>query len=170
MLKFTLAPISNTPAKKAACVGFNIQYVEGEAMYAYPYCQLVSKDAKIPNFMQNLCGGRIWKKGNSNLWHLGQSENVVQLISNISPYLVSRREICDAILNWENEDSEGRVLIAQEIRNENRLKPVFADDYSEIIQNPAFLAGVIDRLGHIRSLHKNKYPSLEIQSTNQQLL
>lgn len=156
-------------------ISFHIHYREGEPTYAYPYCELVDKSERIPLFVQKLCGGIVGKKQSRNghyptcYWRLEEGEKVAQLMSTIYPYAVSRREIITAITNWENEDREGRVLVAQEMRQEGKGKNP-DKDYSEIIKNPAFLAGIIDRRGHVRALTKYKYPVLEIQSINKALL
>lgn len=152
--------------------------------HAYPVMQIGERDIDKLTKFKSLVGGN-FKKGNSNsspmYWYL-QGVKAVPLAEGMAPFAPSRQEIILAYLLWEDAESmDEKIEIAQNSRQEKSPLNLQVSDYTSLVKNPDFVAGVIDMRGSFytneafnntatEDVYGWSFPRLSISTTNRLLL
>jgi hypothetical protein len=145
-------------------IGFNIDSRKGEIVNSYPYLQVNSTNSGFIDSFQQRFGGEVKILNNSYNWRLRKRYEVVNLISSMKPFIPSRQEAVLAVENWlATDDLEERIGIAQDMKGYPKHEKDQNIDYTNLLQNPYFLAGIID-VGSIRRTPKS--PTISVISTN----
>lgn len=140
-----------------------------EDIRAYPFISI--SDNANPQFRHELkskLGGSV----TGSEWRLS-GYKAAEIIAETEPYVHSRLEQVMAVRNWlEADTTEAKVKIAEDIKGHDRYNDTSSEDYVDLINRPAFVAGVIDNRGSIYPhIDKNYvYPRIEITSKNKALL
>jgi len=123
--------------------------------------------------LQEAFGERTRDKGNSSVWTIS-GRKAAELLVELLPYIVTRKEYADAAYNWLESASEERRTIAEELKGFDRFSlDTKVEDYSKLVDNPHFVAGIMDTRGNIYSLEKGKRQkrlNVEVGSLNKPLL
>jgi len=147
--------------------------------YTRPVISIVDNHPEICQFPKILGYGstRPYRRGKkSHRWSL-KGPKVVDLTTNMKPTSPLRQETIIAFENWGTATTEERLEIARELKQTS--PPLLKlDDYTDLVQKPQFLAGVLDGRGMlIPQEHYNKekgygviHPRLRISSLNKPLL
>lgn len=122
--------------------------------YTYPLMALTDEKHVIEQ-LPHLIGGnvrRYVRSQTSYVWDLKGSK-AVDLAQTMERYAPSRQEIITAFTNWERGESpEEKSEIAGDQQRRGLNLSIQETDYIDLIQNPNFVAGVVDARSHSYSL------------------
>lgn len=154
-----------------------------EHTYVYPVITYADDNPRnIKALQENFGGeGRLRNRSKKSWEYKAQKRLAFQLGEAMYTYAPSRQEILLAFQNIQTTESlEEKLQIRQETRQRQRQK-VTSEAYFPFVQNPEFIAGVLDArgmLGHNENYGSNAedpdasyvYPKINICSTNRPLL
>lgn len=138
-------------------VRFSIQQKKDGREYAYPIMQIVDSDKIKLTKIQSILGGTIQRQREVWSWML-YGERVVPYSEALFKNSLSRKEALTAIKNWESSTIAERVNIAQEFSQYYSPTIISKDEYSDLVRNSDFLAGVIDSKA-VFSFAEQNYPN-----------
>ena len=97
--------------------------------------------------LQTIVGGNIYRKGNTWLWVVN-GKKALEIAERIKQFTLKRQSILLAFQNWENsDDRDERSEIVQAFEKESDTNQIPPQEYTPLITNPYFLAGVVDARG-----------------------
>lgn len=148
--------------------------------YAYPLVTIGHNDIKKAKILQDAFGGFVTKRSDKNSWYWTiKGANAAKLLSDLKPSTPSRQEVIEVMESWSQAGSrEERLGIAHEFQPEQMKKPVTPERYEKLLEDPNFVAGVIENRGSVYQHERyfadkgvgNVTSGLEIHSTNKELL
>lgn len=152
-------------------IAFSIQRRKNGHVSAYPYMAFREPNEPFITLLQDEYGGAKMHVGNSWEWRLS-GYKAAEIVVDMEPYTVSRREMILAMRNWLESDTAERVQIAQEMKGHNRYQDGSVEDYGRLVADPIFVAGVLDNRGTIYPSTDKEYayPRVEVRSKNRNLL
>lgn len=145
-----------------------------------PYMRIQDSNEDLIDTLQARFGGSKSRdsKRNSFMWILN-GRRAAETMVEMEPYLVSREELSLAAYNWlQTDDQDSRLQIARELK-ESQITEIEPEQYQQrvirykdLVEEPAFLAGVIDNRASISPKTKGNsiLPNISIRSTNGALL
>lgn len=151
-------------------VGLGIKRGKKGYITASPFITFTDSNEQCNQNLKQEFGGSI-PPSNPREWRLS-GYKAAEIIANLEPYVVSRREIVLAVQNWLNSDTAERVEIAQQMKGYNRYQVGSMEEYARIVTDPVFVAGVLDNRGNIYPSSDKGYisPRVAVQSRNKGLL
>ncbi len=97
---------------------------------------------------------RYWAKG---------GKVAAEVVASTLPFAVARREYALAMQNWLNaEDVEEQIRIARSIQGLEWQKMGQPEKYAQLVENPAFIAGILDKRGSLYMTPARNYQTLDI--------
>lgn len=164
---------------EVACyMGFHIRTQHKKTTdytYASPVINMGDNDLQRLQRLVLQAGGNIvsrWFQASHTWCVVGQ--DAVALAELVQRYVPSRWQLVEAFKLWEASGSTAeRIEIATRFNNDKAQgrsrAEVNVSQYSELVRNPLFLAGMVDARGGIHFV-KPHWPQIEIGSTNESLL
>lgn len=153
-------------------IGIGISRDKRGYVYANPLVALNDTNEAFIASLQHEYGGSHKLHGNSWHWRLS-GHKAAEIVAATEPYVVSRIEMALAMKSWLQADAEERIKIAKEMIGFDRYQQEFsAEDYHSQIEDPLFVAGILDNRGLIFP-HTNKghiYLNIDVQTVNEDLL
>lgn len=143
--------------------------------YAIPSLGMSDNHGDRLETLKGLFGGSVYttkKDTNSFLWKL-EGPRAAIMASIIKPYAPSRQEIIAAMELWQEATAEERRELAAEMKGQNRFSGISLSDYHTLLDNPEFVAGVLDGRGYLTSsVGRNDRinPSFQISTKNRTLI
>lgn len=130
----------------AGGMGFAIYRKKGHR-YAYPYIHITDSDQELVDFFLDNFGGRTIDKYSSTEWKI-EGHTAIPVAERLERHSLTRKDIIDSFKEWQTASRDERVEIAESIKATHRT-PASQAEYSALIENPQFLAGVVDARGHL---------------------
>lgn len=124
----------------------------GIRRYAVPMMMVTDNNPTKLSKLKELLGGSIRaKSGRDQSWNwILRYNNVLPVAQVIKPFTPSTVEIITAMELCENASIDERVAIATELKGSDRFGSVSNENYKDLVENPQFIAGVIDNRGYLR--------------------
>lgn len=159
----------------------NLTREEKKYHYAYPTLRIGNNDQRKGEMLKDFFGGSVTKTKDKNSWHWGiKGTKASKLLFAMEEYSPSRRRIIEAVDEWTNTSSpQERVEIAKQFTEGHDINPVTVEDYKRLVDDPKFVAGVIDNRGAVYhreagfsadKSYGHVYPELRVQTQNRALL
>lgn len=138
---------------------------------AYPFIAFREPNETFIDLLKSEYGGSKMKVGDSWEWRLS-GYRAAEIIASMEPYVVSRREVVLAARNWLESETAERVRIAEDMKGYDRYQEGSVEDYEELVEDPIFVAGVVDNRGKIFPFKDEKYTNarVDVYSKNKNLL
>lgn len=149
----------------------------------HPQAQLGDNSEERLKKFKKIIGGSMSppspSKENSEAWHWSLHGGKVLVVADaIRPYALSRDEFLDLASIWENLSTEEKIAWADDFVQEDRdMKRQVKDvqRYTSLIEDPEFLAGVLDNRGYFflltRSAQKRTIErAITVHSLNKALI
>jgi hypothetical protein len=112
------------------------------------FSEIKNSDWKEISEFHHVVGGREPKPKDDITWRWRTgATGSLQIGAAIYPFAPSRREIIKAFDEWALVTTPDKLEIAKRMKGNNRFKNVSATDYLDLVEDPEFLAGVIDMRG-----------------------
>lgn len=142
------APWFGGACEIGASVEFFTQKYKGFDRYAYPRISLYDRlKSSVDNLEREFGGTTGPSRADSWKWSVA-GETAAGIVLAMRRFAPSRDEIATAVSNWVNTNShEERVEIAKEMKGHNRLSGLEERAYDSVIDDPQFVAGIIDNAG-----------------------
>lgn len=146
-----------------------------------PYMRIHEADEQLMDFLKSRFGGTKVPVGNSFLWALS-GYKAAEIMAAMQPHTVLRSEQCTGAYNWLHAlTPDERVQIAQELKTSDgpieEMTPeqhaALVNRYKTLVQDSAFLAGIIDHRGTIMANKKTEVATtviVAVRSTNSALI
>lgn len=135
--------------------GFLNKTLAGGQVVEYFYTRPVvsyndTRSGKIERLIE-VFGGASLKdnKSNSFMWFV-KSKKAVELATQMSPYAPSRTRMITAFQEWLNSDDMAEKLQIADVARRGATQTnagMTQDNYSALVRNPEFMAGVVDARG-----------------------
>ena len=127
-----------------------------------PTVEIRTADEQMRQKLYDAYGGtnrpRYWSKA---------GRVAAEIIASTYPYAVARKEHAAAATMWlEAETVNEQIMIVQEILGSRWQQRGDEDEYRKLLENPAFVAGLLDSRGYIAIRTGNGYHQLYIQTTS----
>jgi hypothetical protein len=117
----------------------------------YPYLSLGNREEIKIKYIKDWLNGSKSKRALDATWIWQKTKKSAASIAlEINPYTPSRQPTIERIIKWRNTsygDAATRLAIASEDKQSNRANDLTADDYMNLVDNPFFLAGLLDWRG-----------------------
>lgn len=102
----------------------------------------------------------------SRLWRKSGAV-AAEIVAATLPYAVARRDHAAAMQLWLQATSvEEQIEIAREIQYTEWQQKANPEDYKELLENPPFVAGVLDSRAYIDTRRSKNFHNLYIQTTS----
>lgn len=138
--------------------------------YAYPYIHYTDNNKLKIEQMEKTFGGNFRQVCNENSyeWKI-RGQKAAEFVLRGENFMPSRKNILPSFPDWINATREERMFIAQNHRAKDR-SPTSIVDYSDLIINPAFLAGVLESRGAYYDGRRTGAKRLMVMSWNEALI